>query len=526
MRRMKTSAKVIIVLFVLGGVFGLYKLAENQGWLSKIAPQGKQEQDIAKGTFSFGGDKEKATPVSKDGDKPIRVSVVTWGGYAGGQYFNNGFKPFEESRFYRDYGVKVEFIVNDDPVASMESWKAGAVDVMWTTVDAFTTMVAPLKEYSPKIIFQADWSRGGDAIVVRRGIESVADLKGKKVAVSFASPSHTFLLWLLDAGDIKYSEIQVVQAPSAVDAAAYFKAGKVDAAVVWSPDDEDCVTNVKGSKVLKSTREATHIIADVFFAKDSYIQSHKKELKGLVEGWMTGASEINTSDEAKKKAAKILAGGFSGVQEDFTIKAINNARLCTFGDNLNFFNMKGSYTGVKGEDIYNAMALAYNKINLAPEILPPWRQVIDTSILSSIDLQGDKHNAEGQKKFTAPTEEVKVAKAFSTKRLTITFPSGGSDLDENAKYIIQLKFGEIAKSFAAARIRIEGNTDSVGGDDMNKKLSLRRAQAVADFLIKEYKFDTNRFIVVGNGPSKPVADNNTNEGKAKNRRTDFELLSE
>jgi NitT/TauT family transport system substrate-binding protein len=307
MKRLTITAKIIIVCLIVGGAFGLYKLAESQGWVAKIAPQGKQERPIEKGTFNFS--KEVATTNNKkDDDKTIRVSVVTWGGYAGGEYFNGGFKPFDDSRYLKDYGIKVEFVLIDDPVNALEAWKAGSVDVLWTTVDSFVTMVAPLKEYSPKIIFQADWSRGGDAIVSRRGIETVADLKGKKVSVAFGSPSHTFLLWLLDAGDLQYSDIQVVQAPSAVDSAAYFKAGKVDAAVVWSPDDEDCVTTVPGAKVLKSTKAATHIIADVFFAKEKFIQSHRNELKALVEGWLIGASEINTSEEAKKRAAKILAG--------------------------------------------------------------------------------------------------------------------------------------------------------------------------------------------------------------------------
>ena len=58
------------------------------------------------------------------------------------------------------------------------------------------------------------------------------------------------------------------------------------------------------------------------------------------------------------------------------------------------------------------------------------------------------------------------------------------------------------------------------------ELSRKRAQAVADYLATEYKMDRNRFVIVGNGPDKPVADNNTPEGKSKNRRTEFDLLSE
>ena len=88
-----------------------------------------------------------------------------------------------------------------------------------------------------------------------------------------------------------------------------------------------------------------------------------------------------------------------------------------------------------------------------------------------------------------------------------------------------MKFGDIAKAFSNARIRIEGNTDSVGSDTVNKPLSQKRAKAVAEFLAQEYKFDPNRFVVVGNGSTKPVADNSTDTGRSKNRRTDFELIA-
>ena len=94
-----------------------------------------------------------------------------------------------------------------------------------------------------------------------------------------------------------------------------------------------------------------------------------------------------------------------------------------------------------------------------------------------------------------------------------------------SKYIIDKEFVEIAKVFNS-RIRIEGNTDNVGSAKTNKSLSLRRANAVANYLITEHGMPRNRFIIVGNGPDKPVASNDTEKGRAKNRRTDFELISE
>jgi NitT/TauT family transport system substrate-binding protein len=82
---------------------------------------------------------------------------------------------------------------------------------------------------------------------------------------------------------------------------------------------------------------------------------------------------------------------------------------------------------------------------------------------------------------------------------------------------------DLAATFGGAYMRIAGNTDNVGNADANQRLSRARADAVARYLVSK-GFDRNKFEVVGNGPGKPVASNDTDEGRAKNRRTDFEVI--
>ncbi len=67
----------------------------------------------------------------------------------------------------------------------------------------------------------------------------------------------------------------------------------------------------------------------------------------------------------------------------------------------------------------------------------------------------------------------------------------------------------LSKAFANNRIRIEGNTDNTGNHDLNVVLSKKRAQSVVNYLVTTYQMPQNRFIVVGNGPDKPIADNGT-----------------
>jgi OOP family OmpA-OmpF porin len=67
-------------------------------------------------------------------------------------------------------------------------------------------------------------------------------------------------------------------------------------------------------------------------------------------------------------------------------------------------------------------------------------------------------------------------------------------------------------------LNIEGHTDSSGSLAANNKVSLTRANIVKDYLVSEYKVNPDQLITLGLGPTKPIADNKTAEGKAKNRR--------
>ena len=102
-------------------------------------------------------------------------------------------------------------------------------------------------------------------------------------------------------------------------------------------------------------------------------------------------------------------------------------------------------------------------------------------------------------------------------------------MDENAKTIIDIQFAEVAKTFANVKVRIEGNTDNVGSKASNVALSEKRARSVADYLKSQYGMNANRFVILGNGPDKPVpgCEANADEAcKAKNRRTEFQLIGE
>ncbi|WP_233897515.1 phosphate ABC transporter substrate-binding/OmpA family protein [Tenacibaculum piscium] len=511
-KKLTPLSKILIVAVIIGGVYFLLNKLRDPKVKDKI------------NQVTANADNSK----TKEGYQDIlNIGVVTWGGYAGGQYFNEGFKANTNSRFYKDYGFKVNFKVIDDFDASRDAFKNGDIDLMWATIDAFPTEVAGLSQYQPQVVFQADWSRGGDAIVARRGINKVSDLRGKKIAVAPMTPSHSFLIWLLEAGDISVKDVKIIEVPSAIDAADAFKSGTVDAAVVWSPDDADCIKKVAGASVLESTKNATHIIADVFVAKKDFIENNKEQLRELYEGWMIGASELNNSDANKKKAAKILAEGLSQ-PEDFCYDAINNVRLATHGDNQNFFGLNNNYNGVTGENLYNKMKVKYQNLGYNTSGAKSWRLLSTKDLVTkTTSLTGANHVSEKEKQFSVANDKLAKKASLSSKKVSISFRTGQFILSDNAKQLIDVQFTPIAKAFANTRIRIEGNTDNVGKRSSNVLLSRRRAQSVANYLIDQHNMPKNRFIILGNGPDKPIAGCERNQNKdcqAKNRRTDFELV--
>ncbi len=73
------------------------------------------------------------------------------------------------------------------------------------------------------------------------------------------------------------------------------------------------------------------------------------------------------------------------------------------------------------------------------------------------------------------------------------------------------------------RVEIDGHTDSVGSDAYNQRLSQARAQAVVEYLVK-HGISRDRLVAKGFGETKPVAPNDTPEGRAKNRRVEFKIL--
>ena len=291
--------------------------------------------------------------------------------------------------------------------------------------------------------------------------------------------------------------------------------------VIWTPDDGDCLQAIQGSKVLVSTSAAKFIIADGLLASKETIEQKHDLLVKFSTAWLTANGDINTNPSIKAQAAQDFSKAF-GVPLDFAKTVCDKVRLTTLGDNQNFFGLNPTYIGVTGEQLYSKMSIQYSNIKLTSHPLA-WRSVSNTSIVEGITLSGPSQEAESATTFTAPTAVERTKQAVSSKKVSINFTTGSAVLSDDAKSIIDREFGGLSKDFAGFRIRIEGNTDAVGNSSMNLALSFKRAQAVADYLTSEYRFDPNRFIVQGNG-SKEAISAGVMSANENYRRTDFQFV--
>ncbi len=126
-----------------------------------------------------------------------------------------------------------------------------------------------------------------------------------------------------------------------------------------------------------------------------------------------------------------------------------------------------------------------------------------------------------EKMFT--NDEARVFRQGNTiilRLVGLSFDSGASQLKPSTFQLLA-KVEKAIDVFPRSELIIEGHTDSHGGDDMNQKLSQERAESVQQYMINAMRIPTYRLIATGYGETRPVASNETEAGRARNRRIDI-----
>jgi OOP family OmpA-OmpF porin len=161
-------------------------------------------------------------------------------------------------------------------------------------------------------------------------------------------------------------------------------------------------------------------------------------------------------------------------------------------------------------------------IKLAGDVLYPGANVRIGEELAAKLPQGWKQKAELTVKPVAAPVNATICQQLLTGLLakgTIRFETGKAVIDQDSAGLLD-RLIETVLRCPAAQIEIAGHTDSNGEKEANLALSIRRAQSVADYFVKA-GIPKERITAVGFGSERPVASNDTEEGRAQNRRIEF-----
>ena len=574
---MTTRGKLVFTLLILGVVgFGIYR------WWDKIAPSGRPQNvsvnpqevkdTLAKQAAApqadvtsklLAGSKAVSLvdgsaipPVSgtsdyekpdKNGKLTIQFPINVWPGWAPLIVANNGMEPNEGSIFYKKYGFYLRLSLVDDPVKARDLFASGHSHVLWGTLDMMALFAPELAKDSrtiPVICQQIDWSGGGDGIVARGNIRNINDFRmkngqRKKVVLAQNSPSHYLIMSLLIDAGIDPAEVDFKWAGDAPAAAKIFVQDKsFDAFVGWSPDIYTVTDQVKDTRLVVTTGSANHLIADVWAVRNDFFRDHPDMVANLARGIFEGMDMVRKDIPG---AAKLMSAAYGIPVEDCTAMigkdggiAEGDAHLTNYRENSNFFLDPMNPSNF--EVVWNRASTIYKSLGAITTTVPS-SQVKAAGVLAKMAEEYKEVRDLSQPSFK-PGALFKNAEAETseilTKSVIISFEPNKTILnpeyDPSIPNMLE-EIGKLAGSFGNAYIVIEGNTDAsrkgVVPADLVRQLSYDRADAVRKSILDKYKFDPNKFKVIGNGWDNPVAgmtDASNPDHNKKNRRVEVKVF--
>ena len=479
-------------------------------------------------------------------DRTVRFAMNVWAGWAPIIFANNGFKAGKLWKAPGGKDFKVELTLIDDPVAMRDAYASGNVHIGWGTLDMIPLFMESLRRDSrvmPRIYQQVDWSNGGDGIVVREGIKTVSDLRGKTLVLAQNSPSHFFALNALINAGVQPSEVNFKFTQDAFQAAAAFNADKTIAGCVsWAPDIYN-LSKVKGNRMLVTTGTANKLIADVWFARADFAKDNPEVIEGLARG-IFDAMEGLKEQSNKQTVARLMAAGYS-IPETDALSMLGDAHSTNHAENREFFLNQNNPTNF--ERTWNTAYFLYKRIGAVGDKVD-FDQVMDFSIIQKLGSEPKYANQRNEYDVQfAPAAAATVkgeSEEILTKTVVVHFFPNSWDLnkkvtktvegktreelyDPNVGFVVE-EVGKLAGQYGAARIVIEGHTDSsMKGrvpETSVQELSTNRANAVKEAILRKFStLQPNQFSSAGMGWSRP-ADESDPLNQAKNRRVEIKVF--
>lgn len=529
--RLTKAAKIILVVLIMaaigGGLFwgvksGVIKTKSDDG---KITAQTKPAENA--GSEQKPGKPSEKNPAttadkgSKDSDEVIDLSLDEWIGWKSIIDANGGLTT-QPGSIYDKLGIKVNINVINDATQSSNALISRKLDAAGYTINRTAFLSKKFKDGGLNVVmpFITNFSNGGDGIIAKSTITSVNDLADAKIGVPQFSEAHSLVVWFVNQSDMPEETKKAIienlilfETPD--ETAKAFFAGKIDVAATWEPYLTQA-QNMSDAHVLFSTATSSSLIMDGILFNSDFAEQNPD----IVTAFIDGALQASDLYKTEMNTIKSVMPMFSAASDEDVIGSCESAKLTTFADNLALFDGTA-------RTIFTDMCDVWKSIG----------EEVDESILENlydakyIDTLSEKYDAtvvttsDNRPVVTEDNKDrIMETEALLQKSASVNFIINTAKFTDPAEATQKLDdFISIAKVLDGTIIEIAGNTDpnpySDPGDVANKLLSQQRAETVKQYFVLN-GISADRIITVGNGSSNPVVDNDTEEHKAMNRRTD------
>lgn len=357
----------------------------------------------------------------------------------------------------------------------------------------------------------------------------------------------------LNEGEWHDDAINVVNAPDYLDAAKKYNSGytsefdeviggvksgrkvskPVNGVATWTPGDVNVAEGKGGLVTLASTKDYGVQMANVTIGINVWDTNNADIVKGIIAASLAGSDQIKFNPKALDAAADISAKIYDDQDGKYWAKyykgvtkndvkdvevSLGGSKVLNLQDNLDYYGLAQGKTNVY-KSVYNVFGNLVAKLYPKdfPKV-PDYESVVNLSYLQDV-AKGTKFIAPAEHKVFTNTDAIRDDERVGSKNYSIEFETGSAQFTPAAKATL-LKIVDDLLVSSELRFEIQGHTDNAGNFQKNKDLSLKRAEAVRDYLesVAPDNFNSKRVSVKAFGSLVPVAPNTTEAGRAKNRR--------
>lgn len=224
-------------------------------------------------------------------EPPLRIGTNVWPGYEH-LYLARSLGSYEESN------IKLVEMTSSSDV--MHALRNGTLEGGALTLDEVLTLMDD--GFALKIILVMDFSEGGDVLLAKPGIESVAKLRGKSVAVEYSAVGAILLDGALHAGGLSASDVNIIACPLNEHLECYQSA---DAVVTLEPVKTRLLE--QGAQQLFDSSKISGRIVDVLAVRANVVSTNPRALKQLLAGYFKARDyyEVSPEDAAQRMSARL-----------------------------------------------------------------------------------------------------------------------------------------------------------------------------------------------------------------------------